>query len=620
MAERISWTLVLLSLGGPIRSVRVLEYNMLAIRVSNLAYPWITEVPKSVLDEKGVSYENYEQTIKKLNEEYETNWNNRQPLADDDSGRWFYLWPEMGIDLRDNETFIKDIWKASGLPVTVNETSVVIDGKPSLSFRGVFEAYIENGKGREIFNWLLHQQKNVMDWQFRGPKLFKRVLEYDPDIVVMPEYDGFSRRNTAEFRTGITERFEEAMLSRGYHYQLIPIQRDGVGVFFRVAAEENKDAGEHTQKPTPPAIFSFITLSTMSLEETSHPSGCTDDSCVKSIGNRKTKAVGNVRLKWHYQGSEEYRTMNVVGVHLLTQSGDKGEFPGEVRAGELASVKKYIASGELGPIEATDDIVFAGDFNTNARGSQPYSTITLPGGALKTKPDAERNSEKIFMGEAAPTHVDTGYDIVGGVRMFRWNAPEARGGGEIELADTYADDWNERRFGQVPVCTSHNAQRIETIDFIFASRNLQVWSKSVPTCPDKPIPNDDEPSDHMPIVVDLSPTAPAPAATPLQLQAEVSAWPPSAYVAVVILGVLCTVSSGSALVLYLRLEDNSSRVFPLSHDAWMNAASFHRAGSPSRGRPSMKADEENAVTEMARRTTLIDPNVPTAGVSMASMS
>ena len=33
-------------------------------------------------------------------------------------------------------------------------------------------------------------------------------------------------------------------------------------------------------------------------------------------------------------------------------------------------------------------------------------TITLPGGALKTKPDAAINSEKIFMGEAAPTHVE----------------------------------------------------------------------------------------------------------------------------------------------------------------------------------------------------------------------
>merc|ERR1711871_796153 len=100
-------------------------------------------------------------------------------------------------------------------------------GNRTYSFRGIFEQYIDNqGKGRQVYQWIYKQQNRVIAWKYRGPKLFKRVLQWDPDIVVMPEYDCFN--NKAEFLYGgYRLYFSEAMKQRGYDYQLIPIQRDG---------------------------------------------------------------------------------------------------------------------------------------------------------------------------------------------------------------------------------------------------------------------------------------------------------------------------------------------------------------------------------------------------------
>lgn len=231
----------------------------------------------------------------------------------------------------------------------------------------------------------------------------------------------------------------------------------------------------------------------MDLNESFHPKG--EIAKTEAVPLHEHRQVGNVRLE-HAGG----RVVSVLCTHLTTRANDVGEFPGEVRAGELAAVRDAMARGALG-VQNSYLVIFAGDFNVNVRGGEERFVLEGRLAGLRS--------------QDPPLEIDTGLVSGAPLKTLRWKVPE----GFVQVRDVFGGDervavWSSRA-SAVERCTSHNAERDETIDFIWASDELLVLDKSWPVCPEAS-PNADEPSDHIPLVVTfLLPTRVASAAAPV---------------------------------------------------------------------------------------------------------
>mmetsp|Transcript_13634 Transcript_13634/g.21783 ORF Transcript_13634/g.21783 Transcript_13634/m.21783 type:complete len:323 (+) Transcript_13634:1-969(+) len=227
-----------------------------------------------------------------------------------------------------------------------------------------------------------------------------------------------------------------------------------------------------------------------------------------TIMNREDRRnCGMVRLTHKHSKKAVW----IVAAHLMTTSRDKSGkvvFPGEVRAGELATMKRecpiHIKKGE--------SVILAGDFNT-----QPHELELFTGNI----PPAVEHSGKTAL------KIDTGFDSKS--KRFLWpaswvNCPKTgektkasdnreEGGGEkeanhrrsspeikesIRLQDAFAD---VHKFKKTETnCTSRSAARTQWIDYIWYSYdNLELVSLSDTKAPQDVIPNEDNPSDHIPI-------------------------------------------------------------------------------------------------------------------------
>ena len=191
------------------------------------------------------------------------------------------------------------------------------------------------------------------------------------------------------------------------------------------------------------------------------------------VNDRRSAAFGRVEFKGR-EGS-----LIIVAAHLQTKSKDKEgrvKYPGEVRAGELERIKKVFEE-QVGGVGEDDVVVFGGDFNANVRGTAFEERDVLRG----------------VVGGEGGKRFDTGY-MEGG--KFVW--------GGVELRDCFEGinnlTHNER--GE-KIGSSVNAVRCETIDYIFANREVVGRNEFVVEGLEGGIPDERNPSDHLPVIATI---------------------------------------------------------------------------------------------------------------------
>ena len=199
------------------------------------------------------------------------------------------------------------------------------------------------------------------------------------------------------------------------------------------------------------------------------------------VNDRRSVAVGRVQFKGR-EGS-----LVVLASHLQTKSKDKEGrvmYPGEVRAGELEFIKKVFE--EQVEVGEDDVVVFGGDFNANIRGTT-FEERDVLRGVCRVGGGGEGGEVKKF---------DTGY-VKGenGEGSFVWKG--------VELKDCFEGinsmTHNER--GEA-IGSSVNAVRCETIDYIFANREVLARNEFVVEGV-QGIPDETNPSDHLPVIATI---------------------------------------------------------------------------------------------------------------------
>eukprot|EP00614_Pseudopedinella_elastica_P030862 CAMPEP_0172623460 /NCGR_PEP_ID=MMETSP1068-20121228/128940_1 /TAXON_ID=35684 /ORGANISM="Pseudopedinella elastica, Strain CCMP716" /LENGTH=610 /DNA_ID=CAMNT_0013432031 /DNA_START=30 /DNA_END=1862 /DNA_ORIENTATION=+ len=371
-----------------------------------------------------------------------------------------------------------------------------------------------------------------------------------PDILVVQEYD-FHAANEACPRISYfngdgegsqgaahTLSFGEAMQAAGYHALLFEGPKgdgSGIGVFakaskLRVArtagSQVSSDLGVDDSQPVNRVVSCGgwkpgAALGAFDFHETHHPIPRTPHSSGSGAGSvghgtyecepvplsdRKHCAVAafeflsdDVSDDEAEHGAGGRRRVVVLGCHLMTTSRDnpsKVYFPGSIRAQEIAAMRRIAAEFGVGP---SDAVVVAGDFNTNVReGDGSVSERFVLEGVI---PFGGRESDA----SGAPSvEFPTGYQAERDVASaLVWE----RAGAPLVLRDAY-EGLNRRQVDDQDVVlgTSHNAARVETIDFIWYDQDwLSPVSRSPLAAPwPDPTPDRANPSDHIPVLVEFA--------------------------------------------------------------------------------------------------------------------
>jgi endonuclease/exonuclease/phosphatase family metal-dependent hydrolase len=346
------------------------------------------------------------------------------------------------------------------------------------TLRGMAKKALPQSVFEDLFQEVSSLEEGTFAWHVRGPRIFAaatRQGEQEPDILALQEYD--CHDVVADYRAAdCSETFAQAMAASGYDGVFFKdplIGRDppsGLGVFWK------KDKFETISGVTGIETLECNTESfqgavyNMDLEEQWHSTKSPDspDPTLMDAADRRNGAWCRLRHK------SSGRVVAICAAHLMTTSRDSpktNRFPGQVRAGEISSLKALAESR----IQLDDALLLLGDFNTNARVAKNIFSGDI----------SASDSNKIV-------RLDTGFDIDSG--QFLW-------GGSHALSDSFSDvhKWGEG-VGVQGNCTSRNAVRIEWIDYIFHDHDrLRPVSLSDCTTPPSLIPNEKHPSDHLPL-------------------------------------------------------------------------------------------------------------------------
>ncbi|KAL3942189.1 MAG: hypothetical protein SGBAC_003568 [Bacillariaceae sp.] len=341
------------------------------------------------------------------------------------------------------------------------------------TMRGTCKKALPNDLFDSFFSEVISKEEGVYTWNTRGPRIFETILRNEPDIISIQEYD--CNDVQAEYRKpGCVESFSEAMATAGYSGVFLKdplLGRDppsGMGVFwmdntFETLAGksgiESLDCGKQA--------FDDSVLN-VDLEEHWHPSKSeTSDSVMMKASDRRNGGLCRLRHK------QSRRRVTLCTAHLMTKSRDglkTNNFPGEVRAGELAALKRLVES----TAQSDESVVLTGDFNTDAKE------------ALGVFAGKFQSSDSIL-------EFQTGFDAQS--KTFSW--------GSQVLQDAFAQthQWGEG-VGEGKHCTSRNANRIEWIDYIFHDAiGLEALESTKCVTPPTLIPDEQHPSDHLQLTV-----------------------------------------------------------------------------------------------------------------------
>lgn len=271
----------------------------------------------------------------------------------------------------------------------------------------------------------------------------RRIVESKADIVVILEYDVHLGPLfcCAEMEN---VRFPDAMAAHGYTGLLfdgVLQHKEGIGIFWRSDVFALSEPTE-LGDVIPEDTYVSGPVRNMALVVTNAQGETLPDRIRRHSALVSLKHLVTDKKLW------------VCGVHFSPSSRDDAE--GTIRSQELQQTMDALA-------RIPDGIVWAGDFNINLR-SQKEECIL------------QRVSS---------------YGVVDGKRQFR--------SGDVLLEDAYGDI----NAGNT-VATSYTLTRNQMIDYIFYSpKHLEFVSRSDLHCPEIPMPNTDEPSDHIPLAVEL---------------------------------------------------------------------------------------------------------------------
>ena len=157
------------------------------------------------------------------------------------------------------------------------------------------------------------------------------------------------------------------------------------------------------------------------------------------------------------------RRLVVLGTHLMTTSRcspKKVAYPGEIRAAELCKIRD-IAGAAAG---ADDAVVLMGDFNINRKSDKETHVLR---GAVPRNPRLDASAAATALPSAL--ELDTGFATAegvapkGGWSSFNWARTT---GAPLTLVDAH-EGLSTREFDDQgrALGTSHNAERVETIDY-----------------------------------------------------------------------------------------------------------------------------------------------------------
>lgn len=340
------------------------------------------------------------------------------------------------------------------------------------TLRGVLNDEMGSEDGDVIYDYIAEIQEQSFSWHKRGPRILEKLIGLKADIAIIEEYDvHFGPRATYSDAPNAT--FPEAIAAHGYDGLLfdgILKQGEGIGIFWRRDIFEpkinrgsikNDEGGMATQndecgKRIGQGTDSIVEVGDYCPDLSNIAYRIKDSRSGKLYEDRWRRNMALIRLVHKETGRE----LQVSGIHLTGQSGCDAR--GYTRASELRETFQILAQQ---PLVAT---VLAGDFNINSRSTQGEEVLKL---------------------------VET-YEVEDGKRRFHDSGSDP----EFILEDAFGDINSGEECS-----TSYTATRKETIDYIFYTpRRLKPTWRSPLQCPDEPMPNQTEPSDHIAVAVEFT--------------------------------------------------------------------------------------------------------------------
>jgi endonuclease/exonuclease/phosphatase family metal-dependent hydrolase len=505
----------------------VATYNILAKSLGTNTIPWVMTV--SPLMQRRIqeatsrpSFKDWVDTA--LKPEYMTHFHKNFASGNYATMRQFWGTPhchgphDIPRDLTGLEWVEDNVVRYPASTASVAETTAGGGSLQATTLQGMAHKLLPPALAHDFFQEVSSSEEQIYAWPVRGPRIFATATQFQiantvtkggdelrqhldgttntalstlsPDIVALQEYD--CHEVVADYRSpGCSETFADAMAQVGYDGVFFkdPLPgRDppsGLGVFWkREIFEPATGSGPTTPSASTSRKFGVMTtlecntealegdVYNVDLQEHWHSIKDTpnQDATLMNAADRRNAALCRLRHK------STGRAVTICAAHLMTTSRDcakTNRFPGQVRAGEIATLKALVEERT----DLDDAVLVVGDFNTDAKVAP-----LLFSGAIKSSRSDANTDEKTLQ-------LDTGFDE----GNFLWG-PHA-----LEDAFRSVHHWGET-VGEGQFCTSRNAERIEWIDYqFFDPRKLRPSYVSLCKTPPSAIPNHEHPSDHLPL-------------------------------------------------------------------------------------------------------------------------
>eukprot|EP00457_Paulinella_chromatophora_P003174 gb/GEZN01003180.1/.p1 GENE.gb/GEZN01003180.1/~~gb/GEZN01003180.1/.p1 ORF type:complete len:626 (+),score=61.13 gb/GEZN01003180.1/:146-2023(+) len=362
--------------------------------------------------------------------------------------------------------------------------------------------------GQQVYDDLRRIEDTVFRWQIRGPRVVQRILAEKPDIVGIQEYSGCDDETFLPFESVESITFRQSMTMQNFSGLVFqdPKGGDGLALFYsnerytvaplngfsvdqaigRAAAFNvscaRKDAS--LSEPIQPSRISNIAVLPSSL----NTSGCLNLDMESKAHQGRVVRMLEPSSRRHFSLTRLWdrhrkKFLWVAVTHLQTSSRDNARtvvYPGEVRASELAFIRQVVAEN----VPSEDALVFLGDMNSEPTQKEVWS-------GRPCRPEDPSDCLRINTGFGCVSQEVCGMD---------WTGPNGKGSFMRDGFDSL-HRWGDAA-EQYP--TSFTLLRSARIDYIFYSTNtLYVKAIPVQARPIKVVPHETEPSDHLPLVLDL---------------------------------------------------------------------------------------------------------------------
>jgi hypothetical protein len=361
-------------MASPSTSFTVLSYNILARSLGSVCIPWVLKISppleKAVLDTTGAPFRDWIKTV--ALPAYKCHFHKNYASGDKDTMR--QLWSaaiESAADIPESLLAVVNFISADTVSYTTEgQSSPVV----ATTFRGLLKRHLPPTLGNDIYEQLMETERHFM-WPNRGPRIFRTInacADVLPaggcsmaDIVTLYEYDCHDVSSRYDGESCVP--FWAAMQAKGYTGiffkgpHLVHGDNSGKGVFWNhntfalAGGSVPTDDGLGLECPPPLVVTTETPIpgaSNHDLHEhwsplsPSPPAAAAAAAAAGDVGlvemaacDRKAAALLHLR---HLASG---RLLLLVAVHMMTESRDNSAacaFPGEVRAGELASIRHLV--------------------------------------------------------------------------------------------------------------------------------------------------------------------------------------------------------------------------------------------------------------------------------------